>query len=85
MILKLISLFLWRNSPLNNEVKYSELERLITQTTNCRFFRNGRRHPIWLNPDTGEHFQMSHHKSQEVKFGTLKSIVNKSGVKLLQK
>jgi len=61
-------------------MKYSELEKLIRQSTNCRFFRNGSRHPIWINPDTGEHFQMSYHKSQEIKAGTLKSIVKKSGV-----
>ena len=63
-------------------MKYSELERLIKQTTNCQFYRNGRRHPIWSNPDTGEFFEMSHHKSEEVKPGTLKSIIKKSGVKL---
>jgi len=63
-------------------MKYSELEKLIRQTTNCLFFRNGRRHPIWRNPDTGEFFEMSYHKSEEVKIGTLKNIIKKSGVKL---
>jgi len=63
-------------------MKYSELDRLIKQTTNCQFYRNGRRHPIWRNPDTGEFFEMSHHKSEEVKPGTFKSIIKKSGVKL---
>jgi len=63
-------------------MKYSELERLIKHTTNCRFFRNGSRHPIWINPETGEMFQMSHHKNEEVKSGTLKSITKKSGIKL---
>ena len=63
-------------------MKYSELEKKIKETTNCRFLRNGSRHPIWKNYDTGELFEMSHHKSEEVKFGTLKSIIKKSGVKL---
>jgi len=63
-------------------LKYSELEKKIKDTTNCRFFRNGSRHPIWKNPDTGELFEMSHHGSQEVKPGTLKNIMKKSGVKL---
>ena len=63
-------------------MKYSELERLIKQTTNCQFFRNGSRHPIWLNPDTGDFFEMSFHKSKEVKRGTLKNIIKKSGAKL---
>ena len=61
-------------------MKYSELEKLITQTTNCQFLRNGSNHPIWKNPDTGELFQMSYHKSQEVKPGTLKNIKNKAGI-----
>jgi len=63
-------------------VKYSELEKRIKATTNCRFFRNGSNHPIWKNPDTGELFEMSRHRSEEVKPGTLKSIIRKSGVKL---
>jgi len=61
-------------------MKYSELERLIKQTTNSHFVRNGSRHPIWLNPETGEYFEMSYHKSEEVKKGTLKSIMKKSGI-----
>ena len=80
LILKSISLSLRR--IFIKKMKYAELERRIKQTTNCRFHRNGSRHPIWINPDTGEMFQMSHHKSQEVKYGTLKSIVEKSGVEL---
>jgi len=63
-------------------MKYSELEKKIKETTNCRFFRNGGRHPIWRNPDTGELFEMSYHKSEEVKPGKLKNIIKKSGVKL---
>jgi len=62
-------------------MKYSELEKLIKQTTNCRFFRNGSKHPIWKNPETGDFFYMSHHKSEEVKPGTLKNIIKKSSVK----
>ena len=63
-------------------MKYSELEKLIKQSTNCLFFRNGSRHPIWKNPDTGELFEMSYHKNEEVRTGTLKSIIKKAGVKL---
>jgi len=63
-------------------MKYSELERAIKKTTNCQLFRNGSRHPIWINLDTGELFEMSYHGSEEVKPGTLKGIIKKSGVKL---
>jgi predicted RNA binding protein YcfA (HicA-like mRNA interferase family) len=63
-------------------MKYAELEKRIEETTNCRFLRNGSNHPLWINPATGEIFPMSHHRREEVKQGTLKSIVRKSGVKL---
>jgi predicted RNA binding protein YcfA (HicA-like mRNA interferase family) len=62
-------------------MKYSELEKLITKTTNSRFHHQGRRHPIWRNPDTGEFFEMSRHKSEEVAKGTLNDILTKSGAK----
>jgi predicted RNA binding protein YcfA (HicA-like mRNA interferase family) len=63
-------------------MKYSELEKAIKKTTNCKFLRNGSNHPLWINSDTGEIFAMSYHGSQEVKQGTLKSIIKISGVKL---
>ena len=62
-------------------MKYSELERLIKRTTNSRFHHYGRRHPIWKNYDTGEFFEMSQHKSEEVAKGTLNDILVKSGAK----
>jgi len=52
-------------------MKYSELEKAIKKTTNCKFFRNSSRHPLWINEDTGEIFAMSHHGSEEVRPGTL--------------
>ncbi|MDR0795777.1 MAG: type II toxin-antitoxin system HicA family toxin [Tannerella sp.] len=51
------------------------------KTTNSRFHRQGRRHPIWKNHDTGEFFEMSRHKSEEVAKGTLNDILEKSGAK----
>ena len=62
-------------------MRYSELEKLIKKMTNSRFHHEGRRHPIWKNPDTGEFFEMSRHKSEEVAKGTLNDILTKSGVK----
>ena len=62
-------------------MKYSELEKLIKKTTESRFYREGRRHPVWQNPETGEFFEMSRHKSEEVAKGTLNDILIKSGVK----
>jgi len=62
-------------------MKYSELEKLITKTTNSRLHHQGRRHPIWQNSETGEFFEMSRHKSEEVAIGTLHDILVKSGAK----
>ena len=60
-------------------MKYSELEKKL-KVAGCRFYKNGDRHPIWFSPITGLYFEMSHHKSQEVKPGTLKNIIKASGV-----
>jgi hypothetical protein len=62
-------------------MKYAELEKMIKKMTDCRLHHNGRRHPIWLNPKTGEFFELSHHKSEEVAKGTLNDILLKSGLK----
>ncbi|MDD2214990.1 MAG: hypothetical protein PHE41_00225 [Eubacteriales bacterium] len=39
-------------------------------------------HPWWYSPITGNEFQTSYHKSEEVKNGTRLSISKISGVKL---
>ena len=62
-------------------MKYSELEKMIKKLTNSCFHHNGKRHPIWYNPDTDDFFEMSYHKSEEVAEGTLNDILKKSGVK----
>ncbi|WP_418894514.1 hypothetical protein [Limibacterium fermenti] len=38
-------------------------------------------HPLWYSPITGKYFKMGHHKNKEVASGTLKSIMDDSGVK----
>jgi predicted RNA binding protein YcfA (HicA-like mRNA interferase family) len=62
-------------------MKYSELERKLKKN-GCYWIRDGKKHPIWFSPITGKEFDTSHHKSEEVKFGTLKSIIRDSGIKL---
>ena len=62
-------------------MKYSEVERKLKKAGCCEEGQmNG--HPLWYSPITGKYFKMSHHKSQEVVRGTLKSISNDSGIKL---
>ena len=62
-------------------MKYSEVERRLKKA-GC--YKDGEMtgHPMWYSPLTDKYFKMSHHKSQEVAKGTLKSISNDSGVKL---
>lgn len=62
-------------------MKYSELERKLKKN---KCYPTGEQldgHPEWYSPITGRFFKMSHHKSQEVKFGTLQSILKDSGLK----
>ncbi len=62
-----------------NRMKYSELERKLKKA-GC--YEDGEMggHPLWYSPITEKYFKMGHHKSQEVKPGTLKSISKDSGV-----
>ena len=62
-------------------MKYSELERKL-KPFGCHWHENGGSHPIWISSITGNKFPMSYHKSEEVKPGTLKSILKLAGVNL---
>ena len=55
-------------------MKYSELEKRIKSKL-VHWYENGSCHPIWINEETGEKFPMSYHRNQEVKSGTLSSIL----------
>ncbi|MDE6235337.1 MAG: type II toxin-antitoxin system HicA family toxin [Muribaculaceae bacterium] len=63
-------------------MKYSELHKKLRKA-GC-YMTGGEicGHPEWYSPITGKRFGTSHHNSQEVKRGTLKNIVNASGVKI---
>ncbi len=56
-------------------MKYSELEKKLKKI-GC--YPDGKMggHPLWYSPKTDRYFKMSHHKSQEVKTGTLNKILN---------
>lgn len=60
-------------------LKYNELERQLKKA-GCELKDEGGRHPTWFSPKTGKYFQTSHHKSEEVKPGTLKSIKRDAGI-----
>ncbi len=61
-------------------MKYSELERRLREA-GCRIEREGKGHTIWFSPITCEKFPVGRHKNEEVKPGTLKSIMRAAGLK----
>ena len=66
-------------------MKYSELERLLRRFGCYDTGKQQNGHPLWFSPKTGLLFKMSNHHSQEIKFGTLKNILDKSGFDLIVK
>ncbi|HPW66955.1 MAG TPA: type II toxin-antitoxin system HicA family toxin [Salinivirgaceae bacterium] len=62
-------------------MKYSEIERKLAKA-GCYWVRDGKKHPQWYSPITDSYFDLSYHKSEEAKYGTMKSISKISGVKL---
>lgn len=62
-------------------MKYNELHKLLRKN-GC--YETGRQiggHPAWFSPITGRVFKTSNHGSEEVKPGTLKSILRDAGIK----
>lgn len=63
-------------------MKYHELERKLAKAGCLNLRVKGSPHPVWYSPITGKTFVTGHHKSAEVRPGTLKSILEQSGIKL---
>lgn len=61
-------------------MKYSELEKKCKKA-GCYWVADGKKHPQWYSPVTGKYFSLSHHKSEEVKKGTLNKIMKAAGIK----
>ena len=62
-------------------MKYSEIHKKLTKA-GCYIVRNGKSHPVWKSPITGQLFETSYHTSEEAKPGTQKDIERRSGVQL---
>jgi len=60
-------------------MRYSELIQLIKKN-GCTEYRQGKNHTIYINTKTGKKFPVSHHKTQDVPTGTLKSIMKDAGL-----
>lgn len=61
-------------------MKYSELEKLLREA-GCSIKREGASHTQWYSPITGKTFSVGRHKTQDVKSGTLNSILRDAGLK----
>lgn len=60
-------------------MKYSELEKIL-RNHGCTPVMEGHKHRLWYSPITGERFPVGHHKTEDVKPGTLKSILKAAGI-----
>ena len=60
-------------------MKYSELEKVLKEN-GCYPHHEGKRHSMWYSPITGKQFPVGRHKSEDVKQGTLKSILKSAGL-----
>ena len=58
----------------------SEVVRMLKKA-GCKFDGQGTNHEWWINPKTGERFQVPLHKSQEVNPDTLHDILKAAGIK----
>lgn len=58
----------------------AEVVRMIKEA-GCKFASQGTYHEWWINPKTGERFQVPRHKTQEVKAKTLHSILKAAGIR----
>lgn len=77
MLFKKKALYLQK---ISNIMKYNELERKLVKSGCYPTGHSICGHPEWYSPITGKYFKMSHHKSQEIAQGTLKSILKDAGI-----
>ncbi len=61
-------------------MKYSELEKILKKA-GCTVHREGASHTIWYSPITQQTFPVGRHKTEDVRPGTLKSILTAAGLK----
>lgn len=45
------------------------------------FVNHGKEHDVWYSPKTGKYFRVGRHGSQEIKGGTLNSMLKDAGLK----
>ena len=60
-------------------MKYSELKKLLKKA-GCRIEYQGANHEMWYCPKTEKRFPVGRHNTQDVKNGTLRSIMKAAGI-----
>ena len=60
---------------------YSELKKLLRQY-GCYKIGEGGNHEKWYSPKTGKYFRVGRHNVEDVKKGTLHSILTDAGINL---
>lgn len=61
-------------------MKYNELHRLLKKAGCYEVNRQRSGHPLWYSPKTGRFFTTSNHYVEDVRPGTLKSILRDAGI-----
>lgn len=61
-------------------MKYSELEKML-KAAGCTVYREGKEHQIWYSPITKKTFPVGRHRTEDVRKGTLNSIMRDAGLK----
>jgi predicted RNA binding protein YcfA (HicA-like mRNA interferase family) len=62
-------------------MKYNELHKQLSKYGCWDTGRQRGGHPMWYSPITRKYFKTSNHGSEDVKPGTLKSILRDAGIK----
>ena len=67
-------------SKRGHTLKYSELIKKLKRA-GCTLIEHGKEHDKWYSPITGKTFRIPRHQTQDVKKGTLGSIMKDAGLK----
>ena len=62
-------------------MKFSELKKIL-RNHDCYLEKEGAKHERWYSPITGKTFRVGRHNTEDVKKGTLHSILTDAGIKL---
>ena len=62
-------------------MKYNELHRILKKNGCYETGKTRAGHPVWYSPKTGKYFRVGRHGSQEIKGGTLNSMMKDAGLK----